>query len=121
MTTGNTIPEARLSNHSQAPKAYSQHLIESQARSVGRHALGFLGKLPAKLLLQGRKLSLDILSGLPLLDHFLPIPAQEVVDRFHTNPDRTGWLVFVEVLETEVRGARLFDDAFDHPVDGRIM
>ena len=73
-----------------------------RASLVRGHALGFLGKLPAELLLQFRELGLDILASLALLDDFLPIAAQEVVNRFHADPDRTGRLVLVEILETKV-------------------
>ena len=49
------------------------------------------------------------------------IAPQEVVDRFHSETDRAGRLVLVQILEREVRRARLLDNAFDDSIDWRIV
>ena len=66
-------------------------------------------------------MSFDVLRGFPLADDFLAITAQEIIDGLDANPDRAGRLVLVEILEAEIRRARLLDDAFDHAVDRRVV
>src|SRR5580704_5529577 len=67
------------------------------------------------------ELRLDILLGLTLANDLLAIAAQEIVDGFHSNANRSRWLVFVEILKTEIRSSGLLDDAFDHSVDRRVV
>src|SRR5580692_2870128 len=67
------------------------------------------------------ELRFDILLGLALANNFLAIAAQEIVDGFHSNANRSRWLVFVEILKTERRSSGLLDDAFDHSVDRRVV
>jgi hypothetical protein len=57
----------------------------------------------------------------PPLDNVVTIAAQEVVDRLDADADRPGRLVLIQILEREVRSARLLDDAFDHAIDRRIV
>ena len=45
---------------------------------------------------------LDVLRDSPFADQLEAIPFQEIVDRFHPNPDRAGWFVVVDVAEAEV-------------------
>jgi hypothetical protein len=82
---------------------------------------GHFQRLAPQLRFQQCQLGFDVLLGLALADDFLAVAAQEIVDRLDSNPDRTGWLVLVEILEAEIRSARLFDDALDNALDRSIM
>src|SRR6266849_9975267 len=77
--------------------------------------------LSPQLVFVSRKLGLDVLCRLALPDDLLAIPPQKVIDSLDPNPDRARGLVLVQVLEAEVRSARLLDDSFDHAIDGRIV
>src|SRR5205085_3877726 len=46
---------------------------------------------------------------------------QEVIDCLHANSDGASRLVLVQVLEAEIRRARLLDDALNYAVDRRIV
>jgi magnesium chelatase family protein len=65
-------------------------------------------------------LALDFLVALGLV-HALDVPLQEVMDRLDANPDRAGRLVFVDVLEREIRRPGALDDRFDSGVDRRVV
>src|SRR5580704_13154351 len=58
---------------------------------------------------------------LALLDDLFAVAAQEVIDGFHADTNRAGGFVFVQILEAEIRRARLLDDAFDNSVDRRVV
>ena len=68
-----------------------------------------------------RELRFNLLLGFAFANHFFAIPPQEIVDRFHANPDGAGGLVFVEVFEGEIGRAGLLDDAFNDSVNGRVV
>src|SRR5215467_5538899 len=53
--------------------------------------------------------------------HILPITLQEIADCLYTYLDGTSRLIFVDVLETEVRGSRVFHDLFYHGIDRSVM
>src|SRR6516162_7221377 len=67
------------------------------------------------------ELRLNVLLHLALADNLFPITTQEIVDRFHANPDGAGRFVLIEILKAEIRGAGLLDDAFNHAVNRRIV
>src|SRR5918995_6717626 len=91
-----------------SPTGANRHLL----------ALGDLGAQPALELGQSRlELALLLLGA----DHVLAVALEEVADRLDADLDRARRLVLVDVLEAEVRRARLLDDLLDGRVDGRIV
>src|SRR5579883_137792 len=64
---------------------------------------------------------LNLRLPLPPLDDHLAIAPQEVIDRFHTNADRSGGLVFVQILETEIGRAGALDNSLDYAIDRRVV
>jgi hypothetical protein len=55
------------------------------------------------------------------LDNVVAVTAQEIIDGLDADFHRSGGLVLVEILETEIRRVRFLDDAFDDAVDGRVV
>src|ERR1700689_4082375 len=101
--------------------------------SVRRHALCFrfelwwleLGSfghgLPAHLRFQRGQLGFDFFVGLALADDLFAVAPQEIIDGFDANSDGAGGLVLVQILEAEVRRARLLDDALNYAIDRGVV
>src|SRR5215467_6773808 len=87
------------------------------ARSPSDGSEPFRLKLKSEL----RKPGFDVSLRLAAVNDVFTISPQEVIDRLYANTNRARWLVFVEVLEGEIRCSRFFDDSFDHPVDRSVM
>src|SRR6266481_4182241 len=71
--------------------------------------------------LKGCELGVNLLLGFPLANDFFAIPPEEIVNRFNTDPDGAGRLVFIEIFETEIWRARLLDNTFDDAVDRCVV
>src|SRR6185312_6836113 len=67
------------------------------------------------------ELRVDVADGFALPDQILAVTAQEIINRFDTNPDGPSRLVLIQVLERKIRRTRILDDVFDHRIDRRIM
>src|SRR5271163_1310514 len=70
---------------------------------------------------QRLELRVNVLLRLALSYDLFTITPQEIVNRFDSDPDRTGGFVLVEVLEAKIRCARLFNNAFDDAVNRGIV
>src|SRR5262249_48678508 len=67
------------------------------------------------------ELLLDPLLGGMALDDVFAVTAQEVVDGLNPDAYRSGRLILVQILETEVRCAGSLDNALDHAVNRRVV
>src|SRR5579862_9198848 len=106
--------------HCKHPRRF-RLLVASHLQGFFDHSLRLLDHLSAELLFQRGELGLDVFRRFALADDFFTVTAQEVVDGFDADPDGASGLVLVEILEAEVRGTGLLDDALDHAVDGRVV
>jgi len=79
------------------------HLVARGRRADRGLAIEFSAELRFELLQPGVDLDLLLLT----LDDVFTIALEEVADGFHANFDRPGRLVFVDILEGEVRSAGL--------------
>src|ERR1700741_3771686 len=77
--------------------------------------------LASQLFFESRQLSFDILLRLAFPNHFFAVSAQEVVDGLDPDANRPGRLVLVKIFKTEIWGSGPVADAFDPPVDGRVV
>src|SRR5262249_13835031 len=98
------------------------HFLSELLMPLGKRGeLRFAQQLFADLPLVFSELLIDVGHGDRTLLHVLDVPLQEVMDRFHAYPDRPARLVLVDVLEREIRGPGLLDNAFHDGVDRRIV
>ena len=74
-----------------------------------------------ELRLQLRQLCVYFFLRFAALDDLFAVAAEEVIDCFDTDADGSRGLVFVEILEAEVRRAGILDDPFYNAIDGRVV
>ncbi len=79
------------------------------------------GVLRSKFGLQLRDPGVDLRQLAPVAGELLLVAAEEIADGLDADLDRAGGLVFVNVLEAEVRRAALLDDLLDDAVDRGVV